>query len=278
MQFFSNFSSARESLRKSMQTAQMVHTGTWQGVDISHRPEAKMAEICFTSFQVPMTPLLFDKEELGKQTGANLPWAEDHFLERVCGEPINPGIQWAKWPWGHSADGFRDANGQFNHNYMERYWPRQGGMFEIPTDTPEQFQASATEVWGNRRPDKMGLRYRYGDLNDLVDLFIRDPLTRQGYLPIFFPEDTGAHHGSRVPCTLGYHFMLRRDKLHVTYYIRSCDLFRHFDDDVYLTVRLVWWLLEQLREADQRFMKVVPGLFMMHIGSLHCFINDLRQL
>ena len=66
----------------------------------------------------------------------------------------------------------------------------------------------------------------YGDLDDVVTLLTNDPLTRQAFLPMWFPEDTGVVHGTRVPCSLGYHFMQRDGRLSITYYIRSCDIVR----------------------------------------------------
>lgn len=131
-----------------------------------------------------------------------------------------------------------------------------------------------------------GIRYRYGDLNDVVSLLAKEPYTRQAYLPVFFPEDTGAHHGERVPCTLGYHFLLREGKLHINYFIRSCDYLRHFRDDVYLAGRLCQWIVHQLivKEAwtgateQALWGNVTPGTLTMFISSLHVFEGDLPKM
>ena len=111
------------------------------------------------------------------------------------------------------------------------------------------------------------------DARDVVAHLAHDPQSRQAYLPIWFPEDTGKTT-VRVPCTLGYHFIQRHKFLHCTYYIRSCDAVRHMRDDIYLTVRLQLWMLEQLRLIDPDWKLVKPGLFTMHIVSLHMFRND----
>lgn len=244
--------------REFLREARDVHTDNWQGVNIRKRPEAGMKEQLF----VTMKADLEGSEELTYYQSSiqpNLPWAEDHFLERVCGQPLNPGVQWAKWPWGHSADKFRDSNGQFNHNYMERYWPKQAG----------RGQDAALS----------GIRFKYGDLNDVADMLATDKLTRQAYLPVWFPEDTGQPENGRKPCTLGYHFIMRGDRLHCVYYIRSCDFFRHFRDDVYLTTRLQLWMLGKCRQLNPKdWLDVRMGQFTMHISSLHCFINDWRQV
>lgn len=239
-----------------------VHTQKWQGLDISKRPEAQMREVLGWDFRVPMTgeDLQFYRDDIKP----NLPWADDHFAERVCGKPINPGDTWKDWPWANSAGNFTDEKGRFEVNYMERYWA--AGKFE---DTPTP---------GTTMERLSGIRGRpYGDLGSIVDLMVKDPLTRQAYMPIFFPEDTGA--GGRVPCTLGYHFIMRQGYLHVYYPIRSCDFYRHFRDDIYLTVRLCLWLLESLRARDPQTWKGVrPGFYSMWVGSLHVFVNDYTKL
>lgn len=239
-----------------------IHTTKWQGLDISKRPEAEMRELLGWDFRIPLHTE--DLDSYRKDIGPNLPWADHHFDERVGGKNINPGTTWKTWPWARSAAGFTDSKGRFEVNYMERYWATLPFL-----DTPES---------GLMCERLTGIRGRpYGDLGSIVTLMEKDPMTRQAYLPIFFPEDTGA--GGRVPCTLGYHFIMRGGYLHCYYPIRSCDFFRHFRDDCYLTVRLVLWLLNELRRRDpDTWNSVKPGFYSMWIGSLHLFINDYTKL
>lgn len=257
-----NFESAIARVDSSMQhQSRRVHTERWQGIPIADRPEAEMVELLSWDFRVPMMnqPL----EQYQNDIKPNLPWADEHFEERVCGKPINPGKTWLKWPWAQTAKNFQDAKGRFEVNYMERYWA--GDWFE---DTPKPgINSTLTGIRG--RP--------YGDLESVVDLLAHEPLTRQAWLPIFFPEDTGG--GGRVPCSLGYYWIMRGGFLHVFYPIRSCDFYRHFRDDIYLTVRLTRWLLEQLKErAPKPWADVRLGYYSMWIGSLHLFINDYVKL
>jgi len=226
-----------------------IQTEKWQGYDLKKLPGSRMREVYSTYLQFPTVRTRL--EIYRKEIGPNLPWADDHFEERVGGIPLNPGETWKSWPWSNKADHSRRFEGKFSHTYMERYWPRT--------------------LEGERLK---GLRFEYGDLNDLVSLLEREPNTRQAYLPIFFPEDTGAIHGDRIPCSLGYLFTHRSGYLHIHYAIRSCDLYRHFRDDVYMTIRLLFWVLEKLKERNPYWKKVKPGIFSMWIGSLHLFIND----
>lgn len=181
----------------------------------------------------------------------DLPWADDHFDERLDG-PTNPGKTYKYWPYHTDLDNdkrYKDVT--FSHTYQERYYP--------------QF----ANVKGNN-PDyiNMGVRFPYGGLDDVVELLTNNKTTRQAYLPIWFPEDTwAANNQERVPCSLGYYFYIEHGLLHCNYTIRSCDLFRHFRNDIYLTARL----LQTVAVA----IGVPTGSLNMHIYNLHLFRNDL---
>ncbi len=265
---FATFTDAISTL-KSMFPKEPIHTERWQGVDISKRPEMAMHEVLFPSFRVSLTGE--DLEQYRQDVKPNLPWADNHFLERVCGYPINPGVEWANWPNGKSAETFLE-DGRFNHNYMERYWPKYAGLGLRPTLTAADFKG-----WLDAAPQAYiheGIRHQYGDLAGVVRHLAGEPLTRQAYFPVWFPEDTGDAHSGRKPCTLGYHFIMRKNRLHLVYYIRSCDFVRHFRDDIYLTVRLLLWVLDECRKLNENWISVEPGDLLMHISSLHMFRND----
>jgi hypothetical protein len=202
-----------------------------------------------------------DLEELVDQIKPNLPWTNDHFEERIGGNPLNPPPSHNWWPFAQKNNAEFGGTKRFSHTYPERIWPKHAGNEGVMNDI-------------NR-----GIRFNYGDFNDVIDLMEKEPLTRQAFLPIWFPEDTGGAGGERVPCTLGYHFIMRHGYLHVVYYIRSCDFFRHFRDDIYLCCRKVLWLLEKLRERNPEvWNEVKPGTYTMHITSLHAFKHEKMLL
>jgi hypothetical protein len=216
-------------------------------------------ELLNESFQV----MSIDRDTFTGQIKPTLPWADLHFEERVGEKPLNPPPSHEKWPFSSKNNSeFVDSSGEFDHTYPERFWPKYAG---------DGFYRGGKEMVN------MGIRFRYGDLNDVLKLLGRDPTTRQAYLPIWFPEDTGSAEGQRVPCTLGYHFIQRFGYLHVVYYIRSCDVVRHFRNDVYFTAKLLLWVLDELNEfAVWEAWK--PGTFTMHITSLHCFMKEKHLL
>jgi Thymidylate synthase len=248
---FATFEAAILALGRSLkENGRDVPVSRWQGVDT----EGTFREVTFQSFVVHQVP--HSLGDLREAIKPNLPWADDHFLERVGGEALNPGEQYKNWPyWVAESEDISLRDGKFSHTYMERFWPRWAGELK--------------DFEGRGRDYNFGVRYRYGDLEDVVDLLRKDPHTRQAYVPIWFPEDTGAVHGERVPCTIGYFFLMRNNRLHMRYHIRSCDFVRYLRDDIYMAARLQLWVLEQL-EWDE----VLPGEFHMDIDSLHMLGRD----
>lgn len=250
--------------------APQVDTGHWQSLkNVPHTATRELFRVCMET-PIPTTP-----QEAALWVEPNLPWAEDHFQERVGGEATNPGNQYMNWPWYDPTWKAQKKKANhpsiFSHTYQERMWPRRAG---------EGLTGPAPKCHSNQ-----GIRFRYGDLNDVVNLLAREPTTRQAYLPIWFPEDTGAHHGERVPCTLGYHFILRGGLLHCTYHIRSCDFLRYFRDDVYMAMRLTQWILGALidketnAEVDEEIWNVTGlGILQMNITSLHVFEGDMPKM
>lgn len=240
---------------KFLAAASKVDVGRWQSIDVSDRPEMVTHELLNVSFDI-MLPN--NMEGLQQTVKPNLPWAEDHFQERVSGQPWNPPPSEAWWPYNVQNKIFK-KNEKFDHTYPERFWPKRARITE--GDRSDY-----------REESMRGIRFDYGDLDDVVKQLHDDRLTRQAYLPVWFPEDTGAVKGQRVPCTLGYHFIVRNRALNCVYYIRSCDFMRHFRDDVYMAWRLTQWIAQGIDD------NVGTGRLVMHITSFHIFDGDLPML
>ena len=265
-----DFEEVFRTLQRRLLEVPIVATGEWQSQDISDKPMLATHELANVSMVMPIP---HTAHHLAMKTGAHLPWAEDHFKERVGGEPLNPAPSEAWWPFaqktevGETNKAHKSQGEAFSHTYPERMWPKWAGEAYV------DMAKSNSTAW-----DPMhGIRFYYGDLDDVVNQLKKGPLTRQAFLPIWFPEDTGAVHGERVPCTLGYHFMIRGDKLQITYYMRSCDLIRHFQDDVYMAGRLAQWVRDRLNDEVGQLRYEVSELI-MHIVSLHCFAGDVPAM
>lgn len=254
-----------------MLRAPVINTGTWQAMDIKGSKLHDTYEMLDVTLQNPVPSNIITLQE---QVRPDLPWAEDHFRERVSGEPLNPAPSHEWWPYAKAGNKQHMAGAKFDHTYPERYWPRKAHL------VPEY-----------EGPGHRGIRFNYGDLDSVIDLLARQPHTRQAYLPIFFPEDTGARHNGkdiRVPCSLGYHFMIREGKLSCRYYLRSCDLYRHLRNDLYMTARLVQWVCSQVQQRAEvlrqygvitdPFFPLEPGDLIMYISSLHLFVPDVEKM
>lgn len=225
----------RQALSILYYSGKEIKSEKWQAVE---NPDTmlEVLNLFFTS-QVPKSI-----ESLSRETGADLPWSEDHFQERIDGRPLNPGEQYKNWPYYRpdlDNNRFKSHDGdKFSHTYMERYWPPR---------------------------EKRGIRYRNGDLLDIIDRLKGDLYTRQAYLSIWHPEDH-SNNNVRLPCTLGYWFNYRDSSLNCTYHIRSCDAVRHFRNDIYMTSRLMHYISQKIG--------VEVGYLSMWIGSFHIFKSE----
>lgn len=231
----------------------LVDVGEWQGKKVEDEDHLflELNDVTF-EMQIPLP------RNMATVIEPNLPWAEDHFQERVAGKPLNPPPSAENWPFAQNNNEEHKKGKVFSHTYPERFWPKFAGI--------------------NSYHARRGIRFPYGDLSDVVVQLSRNPLTRQAYLPVWFPEDTGAVEGQRVPCTLGYHFQIRDFSLNVTYMIRSCDLLRHFRDDVYMACRLGQWMIDTLNSMMNDHPMIHAGNLTMHIMNLHVFAGDHWRL
>lgn len=236
------------------ENGELCENKQWQSSDV----EMGMYEVLDLSLATPIPFMNYDDtedfEKLAELCKAQMPWALNHLKERLSGFPYNPGEtfkQWRYYKHKPSDDKFREDE-QFSHTYMERFWPKEA----------------------NKSINK-GIRYSLGDVKDIINLLQWDSTSRQAYLPVYFPEDTGLSHrekGARVPCTIGYHFLIRKGQIHCTYHIRSCDALRHFNDDIFLAMGLTLFVMKSVDRS------LKPGWLKMHIGSFHCFYGEKEIL
>lgn len=234
-------------IRRDLEHAPLVNVGEWHAVDVSGSPAHATRELEDVTIAFPAGPsgALSDLQRRAQPT---LPWADEHFAERVSGDPLNPPPSHEHWPYGDTTRHMPTE--KFSHTYPERFWPQYANG------------------------QNYGIRFRYGDLHDLCELFERNPLTRQAYLPVWFPEDlAAAAQKERVPCSLGYHFMVRGTSMTIRYFMRSCEFTRHLRDDIYMAARLLHWVCEHVAWPGTE--PVTAGRVILHISSLHILQGDL---
>lgn len=159
-------------------------------------------------------------------------WADEEFEERISYNFINPGKAWKmrEKVWQE----FLTEIGTFDYSYNGRIQPG-------------------------------------GNLALIIKELSRNPDTRQAWLPIFHEKDVRYMGGTRrIPCSLGYHFMVRDGILHMDYIQRSADAVTHFGNDVYLA----WKLMDHVA-----LMSGYETGYLTHmIFSFHAYKKDWKKL
>lgn len=251
------FAEMRQGLLEALLRTTLIDRGRWQTLDVSGSEPHKTFELRNVAlFYTPPSDILALQDDVKP----DLPWADAHFEERVGGEPVNPPPSFVQWPHHNGSADLHVTNEVFSHTYPERFWPKHAG----DTAVADSFKMG-------------GIRFAYGDLGDVVTQLVKNPMTRQAVLPVWFPEDTGATD-RRVPCTLTYHFMAdNQDRLSMWYSMRACDFSRHFHNDVYFAARLLQWVVNQVNDHRDLY-EFSIGEVNMTISSLHLFKGDAIKM
>lgn len=226
------------AVKHFMKYSKIVDRNSWQG----EKSKFRMRELL--NFNATFSMRFENENQPIEYFKPTLPWADIHFQERICGYPLNPApshIMWLK-----DTEKFME-NEKFSHTYPERYW--------------------------YSKLNTKGVRSKTSSIDSIVELLAKDRYTRQAYYPIFLNEDIDmALDSRRVPCTLGYYFYFENNYLNVNYIMRSCDVVRHLNNDLYLTYRLAEYIMEKLEDLTPD--PVLLGDMNVFIFNLHCFEND----
>ena len=140
----------------------------------------------------------------------------------------------------------------------------------VPPDKGLAWQ-QRPEVW-TEFADR-GFAYSYGEryadsLGEIIAELRDHPESRQLFLSVWDPITDAKRFGKlRVPCSLGYWFVKRQGRIHMTYMQRSADFATHFENDQYLSHKLQRYVAEQVG--------VPAGRFTHWIGSLHVYQKDV---
>ena len=156
----------------------------------------------------------------------NIEWAAVEFMERISSTIINPGEAWKLRP--EVWEEFLNEKGKFDYSYNVRF-------------------------------------NSHDQINKVIEELKVNPDTRQAIIHVHFPKDIDRMRKERMPCSMYYQFMVRREKLDVIYNMRSSDFDTHFKNDIFLA--------DALRRYIANSINMEPGLFHMNVGSLHRYKN-----
>lgn len=99
----------------------------------------------------------------------------------------------------------------------------------------------------------------------------RNPTSRQLYISIWSPDQDAERIGRRrVPGTLGYHFVERSGRVHLTHLMRSCEFGTHFSNDVWLAIQLLHFICGQTGKT--------PGRYSHFINSFHVYKKNFATM
>lgn len=105
-----------------------------------------------------------------------------------------------------------------------------------------------------------------GEWDKVKNSIINDHDTRQAVLQIPITRNIGAKD---TPCTSSIQFILRDNKLNMTVYMRSNDVWRGFAYDVHCFAMMQLKMLRELNEATDELFEL--GWYRHVVGSLHVY-------
>lgn len=173
---------------------------------------------------------ILDTSDKSEMPEVTKEWADTEFTERISGQGQNPG---------------------------EAYLLRE-------------------EVWNEFLNDDDKFDYTYGERigtqhQKAIHELIVHPETRQAIIQIHNREiDDKVMGKKRIPCSMFYQFLKRNGKLDIIYVMRSSDFVTHFQNDIYLAIKM--------QEYVARFADIPVGKFIMFVSSLHCYKKDWEKL
>lgn len=164
--------------------------------------------------------------------GVHEAWAKKEWADRLAGE-LNPGTAFRERMevWEQFLE--KDSDGR---KFAYTYSQRMGGQH----------------------------------LQRLIDELELHPTSRQLYLPVWYPNDETRRGHRRVPCSLGYHVMLRQGGIDLTYMMRSCDFHTHYANDVALANIMQHYIAERTGHK--------VGKFTHFIASFHIYKKDVADV
>lgn len=103
----------------------------------------------------------------------------------------------------------------------------------------------------------------------IVDILKKDPDSRRAVVPIYGKEDAGLN-SKDIPCTIGFQFLIRNNKLDMIVNMRSNDIFLGFPYD---TFNFTMW-----QEYISCKLNIEIGTYTHIANSLHFYEKDREKI
>jgi thymidylate synthase len=102
-----------------------------------------------------------------------------------------------------------------------------------------------------------------GQYSAVIERLKNDPSTRQAVVTIWNPEFDLQPHKRDYPCTILHQFRIRNNKLNMSVYMRS--------NDVWLGAAYDFFQFTRVQIAIASVLGIEPGTYGHHVGSLHIY-------
>jgi thymidylate synthase len=102
-----------------------------------------------------------------------------------------------------------------------------------------------------------------GQYDIIIDRLMQDPDTRQAVVTIWNPQLDLQERKRDYPCTILHQFRIRNNKLNMSVYMRS--------NDVWLGAAYDFFQFTRVQIAMASVLGIEPGKYTHHVGSLHIY-------
>lgn len=103
----------------------------------------------------------------------------------------------------------------------------------------------------------------HGQYDVLIERLKNDPDSRQAVATIWNPQYDLQHNKRDYPCTILHQFRIRDNKLNMSVYMRS--------NDVWLGAAYDFFQFTRVQIAMASVLGIEPGRYVHHVGSLHIY-------
>lgn len=163
-----------------------------------------------------------------------------------------------------------------NQPWADADWhERMSGALGMPTNPGKAWELRR-DVWEEfLHDDRFSYTYserlaQFDQVKNVIRALKNDRSSRQLYVSMWHPADSMKLGQSRVPCSLGWLFQHRNGGLDVTYMMRSADFHTHFQNDIFMAMKL--------QELIAAHAGVATGNFSHFMGSLHVYAKDVQEV
>lgn len=251
MRIFRTFPEAIEEIKRDLKEMGIKVDNTHMQDKVGSFPTFELMNYGFTVLEPKLEDL-----------NPTQPWADREWedrLEGILGSPTNPGRAYVSRSDEHMDWG----------DFLElgdRPIPEGVSMMDFILQHPHLDHERAKLSYTYSERLSMG-----SQVLQVIRELHRNPDSRQLYVSMWDPNKDIERIGiRRVPCSLGWHFLKRQNQLNITYSMRSCDFVTHFQNDCWLTLKLLDYVCT--------ISGIPVGRYSQFINSFHVYQKDVEDV